>query len=157
MTKPNEQLSRNFSLAELCASDTAVKYGLDNSPTPTHLDNMRRYLVPGLEQVRSICGNRSITVTSAYRNPVVNKKVGGTDTSAHPMGFAADIRVSGLSALAVARLIDKAMKDKLVKVDQLILESGRSVVHVSFDPRARMQAGHQPGAAGTAIDWRYFR
>lgn len=156
MKIPNEQLSRNFSLAELCASDTAVKYGLDNSPTPAHLANMRRYLVPGLEQVRSICGNRSITVTSAYRNPVVNKKVGGTDTSAHPMALAADIRVAGLTATATARLIADAMKKRLLKVDQLILESGRGVVHVSFDPRARMQMGHQPGTAGSAIDWRYL-
>jgi hypothetical protein len=72
------------------------------------------------------------------------------------MGFAADIRIAGLSAWATARLIAEAMKANALRIDQLILESGRSVVHVSFDTRFRMMRGHQPGGPNTPIDWNYF-
>lgn len=150
------KISKNFTLDELCVSSTADEHGIKNTPTEAHLANMTKYLAPGLEIVRSICGHRVIVVASAYRNPQVNRMVGGTPTSAHPMGLAADIRVAGLSSLETARLIAGAMKRRELKIDQLILESGRSVVHVSFDPRARMMMGHQPGAAGTPINWRYF-
>jgi len=150
------KLTKNFSLEELCVSSTADERGISNAPTEAHLANMTKYLAPGLEIVRSICGGRAIVVTSAYRNPEVNRIVGGTPTSAHPMGLAADIRVAGLSALETARAIAGAMKRREVRIDQMILESGRSVVHVSFDPRARMMMGHQPGPAGTEINWRYF-
>ncbi|HEY5721109.1 MAG TPA: D-Ala-D-Ala carboxypeptidase family metallohydrolase [Allosphingosinicella sp.] len=152
---PGEKLSDHFWLKELLVSSTADQLGIENKPTRAHLANLRNRLAPGLEAVRSVCGNRPIAVTSAYRNPRINAIVGGTATSAHPMGFAADLRVSGLSAWTTARLIAEAMLDGL-KIDQLILESGRSVVHVSFDPRFRMMRGHQPGGPGTAIDWAYF-
>lgn len=143
-------------LAELCVSSTADSRGIKNDPTPEHLATMERYLVPGLEAVRCIVGNRPLVVTSAYRNPTVNRLVGGTATSAHPQGFAADIRVAGMSSFATGKAIAAAMKGKRIKIDQLILESGRSVVHVSFDPRARGMMGHQPGAPGSPIDWGYF-
>ncbi len=150
------RLTTHFTLEELCVSSTATERGIGNAPTQMHLNNMTRHLAPGLERVRSICGDRSMVITSAYRNPEVNRLVGGTPTSAHPMGLAADIRVAGLSSLETARRIAAAMKRGEIRIDQLILESGRRVVHVSFDPRARMQMGHQPGAAGTPIDWTFF-
>ena len=152
----NEQLSEHFWLNELLVSSTADELGIPNTPTATHLKRLRKTLAPGLELVRKICGNRPMTVTSAYRNPEINRRVGGTATSAHPMGYAADMRVSGLSAWATAKLLAGAMTRGELSCDQLILESGRSIVHVSFDPRRRMMRGHQPGVAGTVIDWLYF-
>ena len=153
---PSEQLTQHFWLEELLVSSTADQLGIANTPTPTHLDRLRTILAPGLERVRAACGNRPMTVTSAYRNPEINRRVGGTPTSAHPMGFAADLRVAGLSAFATARAIAAAMADGDIRLDQLILESGRRIVHVSFDPRLRMMRGHQPGPAGTTIDWGFF-
>lgn len=151
------KISAHFALEELLVSDYATSHGIKNTPTPEHLKNMEKYLAPGLEEVRDICGsNRSVNVNSAYRNPEINHAVGGTPTSAHPQGFAADIVVAGLSALETAKLIAASMKGRHIKIDQLILESGRSVVHVSFDPRGRMMMGHQPGVAGTPINWKYF-
>jgi zinc D-Ala-D-Ala carboxypeptidase len=152
----NEKLSEHFWLNELLVSSTADRLGIKNTPTDAHLANMKKHLAPGLEKVREICGNRPVTVTSAYRNPKINKLVGGTPTSAHPQGLAADIRISGLSAFKTARLIADAMADGRIKIDQLILEGGRNVVHVSFDPKARMMRGSQPGGPGTFIDWDFF-
>ena len=151
-----ERLTEHFWLSELLVSSVADQRGIANTPTATHLAAMRTHLAPGLEKVREICGNRAIVVTSAYRNPRINKLVGGTATSAHPQGFAADITVAARSAEATAKLIASAMAAGQIRIDQLILESGRGVVHVSFDPRARGMRGHQPGGPSTYIDWQFF-
>jgi putative chitinase len=151
----DEQLSDHFWLKELLVSSKADQLGIENKPTKAHLANLRNRVAPGLELVRAVCGNRPIAVTSAYRNPQINALVGGTETSAHPMGLAADIRVAGLSSYTTAKLIAEAMLEGL-RIDQLIWESGRNVVHVSFDPKFRMMRGHQPGGPKTPIDWTYF-
>lgn len=150
------RLSEHFTLEELTVSSKADSLGIDNDPEPAHLDNMKRHLAPGLELIRQALGDRSVTVTSAYRNPQVNALVGGTPTSAHPMGLAADIRVSGLSSLKTSQLIAAEMKAGRIRIDQMIWESGRSVTHVSFDPRRRGQMGHQPGGPLTPINFHFF-
>lgn len=152
----DERLTEHFWLSELLVSSTADQLGIANTPTAAHLAILRSHLAPGLENVREICGNRAIVVTSAYRNPVINRRVGGTPTSAHPQGYAADITVAGRSAEQTSRLIAAAMAAGQVAIDQLILESGRGVVHVAFGPRQRGMRGHQPGGPGTYIDWQYF-
>lgn len=150
------QLSRHFTLEELTHSDTAKSRGISNTPTAEHLLHLTHYTAPGLEQVREICGGTAVNVHDAYRNPKVNKLVGGTPTSAHPLGYAADIDVPGQSPETTAKLIAAAMKAGKITIDQLVWESGRRTVHVSFDPRARGMMGHQPGKAGTPINWGYF-
>lgn len=151
------QLSAHFTLEELTHSDTAIARHIDNTPLPEHLHNLQTYTAPGLENVREICGNIPVNVHDAYRNPTVNRIVGGTPTSAHPEGLAADIDVPGQTTLQTARLIAAAMKAGKIKIDQLILERmPATTVHVSFDPRARGMMGRQPGGPGTPIDWRFF-
>lgn len=145
-----ERLTPNFTLAELIRSTEAHIKGLDNTPGPEHLANLR-VTAYGLEAVRKLLALAIgrpvvVNVTSGYRSPAVNAAVGGTPTSAHALGLAADITVPGLTAIELARLLE----DKL-PYDQLILESSRGIVHISFDPRLRMQALTQKGAAGTAI------
>lgn len=153
----DRQLSKHFKLSELTHSDTAEKHGIDNTPTPQHLENLERYTAPGLENVREICGGLPVNVHVAYRNPAVNKLVGGTATSAHPLGLAADISIPGQTPLQTARLIAAAMKAGKIKIDQLILErTPPSTVHVSFDPRFRGQMGRQPAGPGTPIDWNFL-
>ncbi|MDP1873804.1 D-Ala-D-Ala carboxypeptidase family metallohydrolase, partial [Phenylobacterium sp.] len=100
-----------------------------------------------LEKVRSLLGDRPITVTSAYRNPAVNAAVGGVKTSDHAQGHAADIVVGTLSPYETA----KRIRDSGIKFDQLILETSRGVVHISFAPRMRRQVLTQAGKAGSEI------
>mgnify|MGYP001193150334 FL=1 len=143
------RLTANFFLDELLVSETAERLGVSNAPTPAHERNLREILAPGLQMIRDGLG-RAIVVTSAYRNPRVNAEVGGTRTSAHPMGYAADIRAAGLTARQLAAWI--ADQPAIMRrVDQLILETGRNVVHVSFDPRARGQVLTQAGGPGSPI------
>lgn len=157
------QLSRYFTLEEFTHSATAKARGILNTPTPEHLLNMEKYTAPGMEQIREINGNHPVNVHDAYRNPKVNKLVGGTPTSAHPEGFAVDFDIPGQTLLSVFRRIAAAMRAGMVKIDQLILESSRGTIHASFDPRigkeghARGMIGHQPEKAGTAIDWNFYK
>ena len=140
------QLSPNFSLAELTRSETATARGLSNDPMPRHLENLRR-LAGVLEQTRTLVG-KPVLVTSGYRSPPVNRAVGGVPNSAHALGFAADIRVDGMTAIELARRI----RDSAIRYDQLILETGRRIVHISVDPRGRQQDLTQRGGPGTPIE-----
>lgn len=145
------QLTPNFTLAELTVTST----GLDNTPSAEHLKNLQR-LALRLQLIRDALG-RPIRVTSAYRSPAVNRAVGGVANSAHALGHAADIVVAGMSAYDLAMFI-RGMRERvqprtgrLFYWDQLILETSRGVVHVSFDPRGRGQVLTQAGEAGSSI------
>lgn len=137
------KLSDHFSLDEFTKSETADRIGDANDPTPAHMENLKR-AAAGMEEVRAILGNRSITVTSGYRNPRVNKAVGGVPTSAHALGYAVDFHHASMSDFAAATKL--AASD--LRFDQLIFEKGRCV-HISFDPRMRGQVLSQPGGPGS--------
>lgn len=100
-----------------------------------------------LECVRAVLGGEAMQITSAYRNRAVNTKVGGVANSDHPLGYAADFKHSTLSAKECCRRIVAAK----LPFDQLILERGDSLVHISFNPRMRRQNLRQPGGPGTPI------
>lgn len=118
------QLSEHFTLDEFVQSDTAIRLGIDNTPTPEALENLKR-LSTMLEQVRGILG-RSITINSGYRCPELNKAVKGQPSSQHQVGCAADIRVS----LMTPDQVVKAIINSDVQYDQLIREFD-SWVHIS--------------------------
>lgn len=114
----------HFSLAELTASDTAVAKKIDNTPTPAVVVNLTR-LAGVLEQVRTLVG-APIKVSSGYRAPALNKAIGGSATSAHVLGLAADISTSALSPKALAWMIFQSE----IVFDQLIYEG--TWVHIGL-------------------------
>jgi zinc D-Ala-D-Ala carboxypeptidase len=118
-------LSPNFTLEELTASETAMRNGLDNTPGPVAYQNLVR-LANFLEEVRKVLG-KPIMINSAYRGPEVNKHVGGSKNSQHMVGCAADIRVPGMSPDAVC----KAIIASELQYDQLIREFD-SWTHISI-------------------------
>jgi hypothetical protein len=83
------RLSENFSLEELTASETAARRGIDNTPSEEVINNLKR-LAAALQEVRALLNNRSILVSSGYRSPELNRAVGGSATSDHCKGLAAD-------------------------------------------------------------------
>lgn len=135
-------LTPHFSLEELTRSDKARELGDANLPTPEHMANLQ-HTAECMEHVRALF-ERSITVTSGYRNPRVNAAVGGVPDSDHAQGNAVDFHVDGVDDLDAAKVI----RDSGIKFDQLILERGRCV-HMSFAPRMRQQVMRQPGGAGS--------
>jgi hypothetical protein len=112
------RLSPHFTLSELTVSETAARKGMNNQPAAgsKELSNLTR-LAGVLEQVRALVG-RPIVVTSGYRSKAVNKAIGGSTTSAHMSGLAADINCPGLTAKQLCQKINASG----VQFDQLILE-----------------------------------
>lgn len=127
------QLSTNFSLKELTKSETATRLGLNNTPDDTALTNLKVLCEKVLQPVRDHYGK--VTVNSAYRSLESNAAVGGSKTSDHCKGMAADIEVVGVANGDLAQYI----KDNF-KFTQLILEfytqgiPDSGWVHVSYDP-----------------------
>jgi hypothetical protein len=127
-------LSANFSLKELTKSDTATRLGIDNTPNEETIDNLKTLCDKVLQPVREHFG-KSVTVNSGYRSPESNAAVGGSKTSDHCKGQAADIEIDGVSNPELAQWI----MDNL-DYTQLILEfytqgiPDSGWVHVSYDP-----------------------
>jgi hypothetical protein len=127
-------LSANFTLKELTKSDTATRLGLDNTPDDEALENLKTLCEKILQPVREHFG-KSVTVNSGYRSPESNAAVGGSKTSDHCKGMAADIEIVGVANADLAQWI----MDNL-EYTQLILEfytpgiPDSGWVHVSYDP-----------------------
>lgn len=126
-------LSPHFTLAELTASETAARRGIDNDPPPEVIERLKHTAL-GLEAVRIRLG-APIIVSSGYRSPELNVAVGGSKNSDHTRGDAADFICPGFGAPST---IVSALKDSGIQFDQLIEEFGRWV-HISFGPRMRDQ------------------
>jgi hypothetical protein len=119
------KLSEHFTLEELTVSETAARKGLDNTPDNDALYDLKR-LALFLEDIRTAVG-RPLRINSAYRAPEVNASVGGSKTSQHCKGQAADIRVVGLTPDQVCQAIIAAK----LPFDQVIREFD-SWTHVSI-------------------------
>lgn len=126
-------LTTNFTLSELTKSETALRKGLDNEPTQDVIAALQTLAVNVLQPVRNHYG-RSVKVNSGYRSPEVNASVGGSKTSDHCKGQAADIEIVGVANADLATYI----RDEL-QFTQLILEfytpgvPDSGWVHVSYD------------------------
>lgn len=59
-----------------------------------------------MEEVRDFLGGRVITVTSWYRDPVTNRRVGGASRSTHIQGHGVDFNVDGLSPKQVQQKLE---------------------------------------------------
>ncbi len=127
------QLTKNFSLAEMVKSETALRHGMENKPGPDELNNLLKLCANVLQPIRDHY-QKGVKVNSGYRSPDVNAKVGGSRTSDHCRGMAADIEIPGVPNAELAAYI----RDNLAYT-QLILEfytpgvPDSGWVHVSYD------------------------
>ncbi len=79
----------NFTLQELCKSETAVKNKIANIPNLEQSNNLMNLIYFILQPVRNKYG--AIQVNSGFRSKELNKLVGGVTNSNHLTGSAADI------------------------------------------------------------------
>ena len=127
-------LTANFTLAEMVKSDTALRHDMDNTPGETEIESLKRLCEQVLQPVRDHF-QKGVKVNSGFRHPEVNAKVGGSKTSDHCKGQAADIEIPGVPNADLAIWI----MDNL-QYTQLILEfytpgvPDSGWVHVSYDP-----------------------
>lgn len=109
------RVSKNFALSEMVKSATAERLGVDNSPSDIHLVNLTHLAIHILQPVRDQFG--VITINSGYRSPTLNAKVGGSKTSQHCNGQAADFESFSTPNPDLAKWIANNLE-----FDQLILE-----------------------------------
>jgi len=84
------KLSDNLTLAEAIKSNTAIRKGIDNTPTPEHLHNMEMVALNIFEPIRDNFMT-PLYVSSMYRGLPLNQAVKGSITSQHCSGEAMDI------------------------------------------------------------------
>tara|TARA_X000000368_G_scaffold265963_1_gene210618 strand:- start:554 stop:1030 length:477 start_codon:yes stop_codon:yes gene_type:complete len=109
------RVSKNFALSEMVKSATAERLNVDNSPSDIHLVNLTHLAIHILQPVRDQFG--VITINSGYRSPTLNAKVGGSKTSQHCNGQAADFESFSTPNPDLAKWIANNLE-----FDQLILE-----------------------------------
>ena len=110
------RLTKHFTLDEMTASQTASRLGIDNTPNEDQTENLRDVCSFILERCRANFG-KSITPSSGFRGPELNKAVNGSKNSQHCKGEAVDFKIAGIPNLELAEWI----KDNC-EFDQLILE-----------------------------------
>jgi hypothetical protein len=98
------KLSPNFTLGEMVKSETALRQGLDNTPGLIEVDNMIALAENVLQKVRDHF-QKGVKVNSGFRHPDVNAAVGGSRTSDHCKGQAADIEIPGIANADLAQWI----------------------------------------------------
>lgn len=124
---------KHFSIQELTHSDTAIRKGIDNTAPKEAQENLTRLVDKVLDPLREAWGG-PITVTSGYRSAALNKAVGGSATSDHLKGCAADITVG---SRAQNKKLFMLIQKLGLPFDQLIHEKGSvkdgpDWVHVSY-------------------------
>ena len=110
------KLTENFSLLELTKSQTAERKGIDNTPSPTHQENLKSLCTSILQPIRDHF-NRVVSVSSGYRSEALCIAIGSKISSQHAKGQAADFEFYGLSNGELAEWIRE-----ILDYDQLILE-----------------------------------
>lgn len=130
-------MSKYFTLKEMIYSETAKKYGIDNTPSTSviaHLNELMNFL----DGLRAAWGS-PIIVTSGYRSHYLNTKVGGSSTSVHKRGWAADLVPKNGKMQEFKKFCVTYLKDK--KFDQLLLEKSKTSewVHVGLYSNSRQQ------------------
>lgn len=128
-------LTPHFTLEEMTNSQKAAQHGIDNRPNPEQIQALTLLCIKVLEPVRELTGG-PIFVTSGFRSYQVNQLVGGTKSSQHRKGEAADIHSKRMTIQSLFELIVKSD----IPFDQVIQEFDEWV-HVSFSAtRQRRQA-----------------
>lgn len=133
-------LSKNFTLEELTASDTAERMGIDNEPDDTVIANLKFLCEKVLQPIRDEFG--PVIILSGYRSYPLNLAIGGSKSSQHCSGQAADLRFVNASIVDVAKWIKKTG----LIVDQCIVEGynaknpAKGWLHVSVTNGANRNA-----------------
>ena len=136
-------MAKYFTLAEMLKSETAEKNKIQNIPSVEEEQNIEE-LLEILDGLREFYG-KPIRISSGFRCTELNKLVGGSPTSAHVIGYAADLQPVGDTfenfKASVLEWLDKSG----VKFDQCIIERSKSAqwVHFGLYNRKGQQRGQR--------------
>lgn len=129
-----------FSIAEFLNSDAAEKHQVSNMPADEELlavlNNINALVNNVLDPLRAMIG-RPIIITSGYRRQRVNELVGGSKTSQHLTGKAADFHVQGYTPQQMHVVYQTIQM--CFDFDQLIFYPSKNIIHVSWDGNKNRQ------------------
>lgn len=120
-----------FTIEELCQSETAEKYKINNIPTEEIKKNLETLVDCLLDPLREAWGS-PIIINSGYRCPILNKAVGGSKTSSHMSGWSVDMRPKNGKMEEFKKFVVNFIKTRFW--DQCILEKSGDIewVHLSL-------------------------
>ena len=119
-----------FELQEFLTSSTARQKSIENMPSWEIVEHLLE-LAYFLDDLREAWGS-GIKVSSGFRIEALNKAVAGSETSAHMLGYAADIMPANGKYEAFVAFLKEWLKDK--KFDQVLLESKGKTrwIHIGY-------------------------
>lgn len=127
------KLSKYVWYKEAVRSQTAIKFGIDNTPNKVELSKMIYISKNLFDKVREHFGV-PIFISSFFRSNDLNRRIGGSKTSQHRSGEAIDIDADVYGGVTNSQIFHY-IKDNL-EFDQLIWEFGTDEnpdwVHVSL-------------------------
>jgi Peptidase M15. len=121
------KLSNNFTLEEFTRSSTAKRLKIDNIPNEEQIANIKKLVKCLLQPLRDAY-KKTMTVSSGFRCPALNEAVGGSKTSDHPNGKAADIVCESARELLALLLELKLSFDQAIVYD----DGKNHFLHLSF-------------------------
>lgn len=133
--------SKHFRLEELLKSETALTARIENLPSWADVENLQELAILVLDPIRQAWG-QPLLVTSGFRSPQLNVKVGGVPTSAHLDGCAVDIVLPHWSTRKVSELynlIQEMVERGDIDIDQVIYYQKKKMIHISNDLPCRKQ------------------
>lgn len=120
-----------FTMDEFIRSETAGQQGIDNTPSEYQKNNVIEMVDNLLDPLREAwavecnkykLGTAAIRVTSGIRSKALNEAVGGSKTSAHYLGYAADLmpcngKLGHFKRFCIEWLVDKDF-DQMISEDE---------------------------------------
>ena len=123
------KLSKNFVLSELTKSNTAKRLGIKNEPTKEHMDNLQVLIRDLVQPIRDGIG--PIRISSGYRNPELNRAIGGSRKSQHCKGEALDLQFWEMGQMNNKAIYDWVLESG-IEFDQMINEFDFAWIHISL-------------------------
>lgn len=128
--RPNYKISRHFTFYEATYSSYGRRHRIENYPTRADYKRILK-TAQRMERIRRIVGSQ-IHINSWYRGYKINRRVGGSSTSAHVKGLAVDFRVNGSERKAFQKIIKSRYS-----FDQIIYYGRKGYIHISFRENPR--------------------
>ena len=123
---------KHFKIEEFTYSITAQHLGIDNTPSGEAVKNLERLVSRVLDPLREAWGS-PIIVTSGYRCPELNARVGGVKTSYHLRGMAADIRPNNGFLYELYAFVERMFVDNKMPITECYIDHRKGYIHIAYD------------------------